>query len=495
MKKFRALTLVLVVCLILSAFSSCQAGNQNSAGQENVGATENIPEKNPDVNNSTEANAPDDTKGEADAELDFNQLYPTPEAIFLELTNRGYEGTFEEWVESLRGADGKDGEIGKSAYELAVECGYKGTLEEWLTTLVGAAGAQGEKGDKGDKGDIGNGIASIEKTSSDGLVDTYTITFTDGTTTTFTVTNGEKGDKGDQGEQGDQGDKGDKGDQGEKGIQGEKGDKGDQGEQGIQGEKGDTGVGIAKVEIVNGELIITYTDGTTTNAGSLSQSEGTFGLEYYPLPDGTYAVASGTATYLDEIVIPKEYMGKAVTVIPKNAFYECTNLKKITIPDSVTSIGYGAFSGCSSLTSITIPDSVTSIGRDAFLKCSSLTSITIPDSVTSIGSGAFSGCSSLETATIPAFAISYFSETNLKTVVITSGKGIRYNAFYGWTSLTSIVIPDSVTSIGEWAFRDCTSLTSINYRGTQSQWNGIYKGSEWNYNTGRYTITYEYTGE
>ena len=171
MKKFRALTLVLVVCLILSAFSSCQAGNQNSAGQENVGATENIPENNPDVNNSTEANAPDDTKGEADAELDFNQLYPTPEAIFLELTNRGYEGTFEEWVESLRGADGKDGENGKSAYALAVELGYKGTLEEWLITLVGATGAQGEKGDKGDQGEQG--------------------------------IQGDKGDKGDQGDKGD----------------------------------------------------------------------------------------------------------------------------------------------------------------------------------------------------------------------------------------------------------------------------------------------------
>ena len=133
-----------------------------------------------------------------------------------------------------------------------------------------------------------------------------------------------------------------------------------------------------------------------------------------------------------------------LTSIGEKAFYSCTSLTSITIPDSVTSIGSGAFSGCTSLTSITIPDSVTSIGECAFWICTSLTSVTIPDSITSIGECAFEGCHSLTSVTIP-------------DSVTSIGCGV----FSGCTSLTSITIPDSVTSIGDWAFSGCTSLTSV----------------------------------
>ena len=85
----------------------------------------------------------------------------------------------------------------------------------------------------------------------------------------------------------------------------------------------------------------------------------------------------------------------SVTSIGDSAFYYCSSLTSITIPNSVTSIGDGAFWDCSSLTSITIPESVTSIGDSAFYYCFSLTSITIPNSVASIGEGAFRKCSSL----------------------------------------------------------------------------------------------------
>ena len=89
-----------------------------------------------------------------------------------------------------------------------------------------------------------------------------------------------------------------------------------------------------------------------------------------------------------------------------------------------------------------------------------MTSITIPDSVTSIGSGAFEGCR-LEKATIPALAASYIKNDWLRTVIITSGWKIDERAFLDCKSLTSITIPNSVTSIGGYAFSGCANLTSI----------------------------------
>ena len=130
------------------------------------------------------------------------------------------------------------------------------------------------------------------------------------------------------------------------------------------------------------------------------------------------------------------------------------NLQTITIPSSVTSIGSYAFSYCSGLTSITIPESVTTIGNYAFYGYSSLTSIAIPNSVTSIGNSAFGGCS----------------------------------------SLTSITIPNGVTSISNYAFNYCTSLKTINYTGTEEQWNAIRKGTSWNHGTA-VNVIYNYKPE
>ncbi len=133
----------------------------------------------------------------------------------------------------------------------------------------------------------------------------------------------------------------------------------------------------------------------------------------------------------------------SVTSIGDYAFYYCTILTSITIPNSVTSIGDYAFSYCISLTSITIPDSVMCIGIDAFYNCKSLKSITIPDSVTSIDDYAFNGCTSLE----------------------------------------SITIPNSVTSIGSSAFKDCTSLTSITFADTTT-WYITTSSTGWSSMTG-----------
>ena len=162
-----------------------------------------------------------------------------------------------------------------------------------------------------------------------------------------------------------------------------------------------------------------------------------------------------------------------VTSIGVQAFSDCANLVTITVPESVTTIGGWAFRDCSSLTSVTIPDSVTAIGARAFEDCSSLrefngkyasedgrcliidgtlnsfapaglTEYTIPDSVTSIGKYAFYNCSSLTSVTIP-------------DSVTTIGD----YAFEGCSSLTNVTIGDSVTSIGKHAFYSCDSLTSV----------------------------------
>ena len=172
---------------------------------------------------------------------------------------------------------------------------------------------------------------------------------------------------------------------------------------------------------------------------------------YYYLNNSDYTaeVTSNTNDkYSGSVSIPKEvsYNGKkySVTSIGERAFYDCSRLTSVTIPTSVTSIGENAFSGCYGLTSVSIPTSVTSIGKWAFFGCSGLTSVTIPNSVTSIGYAAFSGCSGLTSVTIP-----------------NSVTSIGDFAFSSCSGLTSVTIPNSVTSIGNRAFSYCSSLSLI----------------------------------
>ena len=101
------------------------------------------------------------------------------------------------------------------------------------------------------------------------------------------------------------------------------------------------------------------------------------------------------------LIIPDVLDGFTVSRIGNEAFYYCTDLKTVNIPNSVTSIGADAFSLCVNLRSVIIPDSVTSIGNSAFDRCENIETVMIPTSVTSIGDGAFSGCYSLTNITIP----------------------------------------------------------------------------------------------
>ena len=159
----------------------------------------------------------------------------------------------------------------------------------------------------------------------------------------------------------------------------------------------------------------------------------------------------------------------SVTSIGDYAFFLCTGLTSVTIPNSVTSIGNKAFNYCESLTSVTIPNSVTSIGDHAFYGCSGLTSVTIGNSVTSIGQHAFWYCTGLTSVTIPNSVTSigadaFYKCSGLTSVTIgNSVTSIGYQAFYGCSGLTSVTIGNSVTSIGDYAFYGCKSLTSPVY--------------------------------
>jgi len=198
-------------------------------------------------------------------------------------------------------------------------------------------------------------------------------------------------------------------------------------------------------------------------------------LKYTENEDGTLTITGATKWFSGKLTVPEEIDGKKVTAIGDYAFSRYTGITGVKLPDGLISIGNSAFSYCGRLTNMEIPDSVTSIGYNtfvgcdsltsagpigsgydiefgwtesipdrAFSDCKSLTSVEIPDSVTSIGVSAFSNCKSLTDVKLPA------GLTSIEEV-----------AFAYCEKLTSVEIPDRVTFVGYMVFADCSSLKKV----------------------------------
>ena len=209
------------------------------------------------------------------------------------------------------------------------------------------------------------------------------------------------------------------------------------------------------------------------------------GETYWFIGWSEYVVDEGynTITYLssNNKAIPINTLYGFGADIVANRYDNATNIGTIIFTGPVTSIPEQAFSGATTLTSINIPGSVTTIGEEAFSGCNGLTSVTIPDSVTEIGEGAFRGCKSLTSVNIIDIVawcnISFYDSSSnplcyvrnlyvngelvTDLIIPDSVTTIGQYTFYNCSSLTSIIIPDSVTTIGYGAFYNCYSLTSV----------------------------------
>ena len=200
------------------------------------------------------------------------------------------------------------------------------------------------------------------------------------------------------------------------------------------------------------------------------------GLEY-TLINSTYTVTGIGSCKDSMIVIPKEYNGKPVTTIGKDAF-RGKAINNVVIPGSITSIESGAFSHCD-LESVIIPASVIDVGDSVFDFCKKLKNVTFLGKVKNFGKCMFYGCSALEDIILPSgiFIIgesTFESCDSLTSITIPEGVfSIDEFAFAFCKNLSSITLPSTLVFIWDYAFADCYHLHSIQYQGSESQWSHV----------------------
>lgn len=389
----------------------------------------------------------------------------------------GINGT--NGVDGKDGTNGKDGTDGQDGVGIAnVTVSNEGALSVTLTN--------GTVLDLGNiKGANGIGISKSEVNASGELV----LTYTDGTVKNLGNVVGANGADGQDGvgiktvtlsSTGElmvtlsdnsvinlgnvKGEKGDKGDKGDKGARGEKGEKGD---------KGDTGRGIAKTELVNGELIITYTDGTKENLGSVSNAESEYssGFQYTLNEDNnSYTLSSaGELFNSTKVVIPETYKGKPVTKIGERAFYS-TQL-------------YGSDSSKGApINELILPSTIKSIALEAFYNCK-IEKVVFEGTIEEWCSIQFIGISAnplYHPDNAKDNTKLYIDGELIETLVIpNSVSTISSYSFVDCGSLKEVVIPESVTSIEPHAFKNCGSLSSVEVKAPRGWYykNGGYKYS------------------
>ncbi len=198
----------------------------------------------------------------------------------------------------------------------------------------------------------------------------------------------------------------------------------------------------------------------------------------YVIPNSVTSI--GEDAFYSCICLTSVTIGNSVTSIGNCAFQYCSSLSSITIPDSVTIIGNAAFAGCTNLSEVAIPNSVMYIYEDAFRNCTSLTSIEIPDNVISIGRSAFLDTAYYNDSSNWENDVLYIGnhlikakETLSSTYTIKEGTKTISDSAFDCENITSIIVPESVTSIAYRAFAYCTNLEHVYYKGSQAEWESV----------------------
>lgn len=169
------------------------------------------------------------------------------------------------------------------------------------------------------------------------------------------------------------------------------------------------------------------------------------------------------------------FIPEGVKCIGKDAFYEVLSLKSIVLPSTLTSIEYMAFCGCASLQEVKIPNSVTNIGNCTFMDCCLLKSVSLSSSIKTIGEKVFYGCSSL-TKIIPYGTKDVYKDKSI--IKIPEGvTSIKQGAFVYCASIINVDMPDTITSIGDEAFRDCKRLSHIKFSKNTNIGKDVFIGS------------------
>ena len=180
------------------------------------------------------------------------------------------------------------------------------------------------------------------------------------------------------------------------------------------------------------------------------------GLTSLIIPPGVTEI--GDLVFKDCTDLTSLSLPSGVTEIGSSAFEDCIGLTSLTLPSSVTEIGSSAFEGCRVLSSLTIPPGVTKIGSSAFEDCIGLTSLTIHSDVTEIGYYAFWGCTGLKD-------VSFYINGDFETYLTKNHPHIDVNCgieyYLNGKKITSVVIPSTITTLGEYVFQNCRDLTSV----------------------------------